>query len=274
MVQFCEVCFRQPKAPGTLLLSSCRHMFCRQCATSLGQCCVCQAPCRTVEIRPDALPGDLKDYFIPAEKLLTKALKVAQFQRDKQDAYILGQLEIKIQKYEAKKKLIAKLRKHYESLNAAVKEEQALIRKLREQRKSPGMLTASPNSPIVVRSHMGSSLRIAAQTNAASPGTPMSLSPGAGSGSRWSNLMSQGSSASQRSSVGRRSGGSSAPPRRPSVSPIATFKKPADLVSTAKAGIYEQTVRNIDRAMQRSRESVVRANRRGNDIERARNGRF
>lgn len=273
MGPFCEVCFRRPKATESLLLSSCRHMFCRQCGTSLGQCCVCKVPCRTVEIRPDALPGDLKDYFVPAERLLTKALKVAQFQRDKLDTYIAGQLEIKLQKYETKKKNIEKLKQHYESLNSAVKEEQALIRKLREQRKSPSMLAVSPNSPMLPRGQV-SSLRMSAHVRAASPTVPMSQSSGSHhSGSRWTPLMSQASNASQSSSVGRASGGG-IPARRPSVSPIATFKKPADLVSTAKAGIYEQQVRNIDRAMKRSRESVVRANRRSNDIERARNGRF
>lgn len=246
-------------------------MFCRGCITRPDQCCVCQIPCRTIELRPETLPEDLKDYFVPAEKLLTKALKVAQFQRDKQDAFIAGQLEIKLQKYETKKKSIEKLKQHYESLDAAVKEERVLIRKLREQRKSPGMLTASPNSPLWLCNQKDSLWSIA-QAKDGSPRTPRVPTVGVASRSRWSSLVSQHSNMSVGSS--NKSGGSAGPMRRPTISPIATFKKPADLVHTAKAGIYEQAVRNIDRAMQLPREPVVKANRRGSDIERARNGMF
>lgn len=268
MIQFCEVCFRQPKTPGALFLSSCRHMFCRSCGIGPGQCSVCKAPCRTVEIRSETLPDDLKDYFVPAEKLLTKALKVAQFQQGKQDAFIAGLLELKLRKYETKKKSIEKLKKHYDSLNSTVKKERLLIRKLREKRKSPGTLTASPNSPLWICSQKDALWSIA-QAKDGSPRTPQHPNSGVSSGSRWSALASQRCSMSQSSSSS--SGGSIGSMRRPTV---ATFKKPADLVKTAKAGIYEQAVRNIDRAMQRPSESVLKANRRKSDIDRARNGKF
>lgn len=194
-----------------------------------------------------------------------KTLKVIKFQHEKQDGYIAGRIGI-LEKYEAKKKSIIKLKEHYDELNTSIKKEEDLIRKLREQRKSPGVLAASPASPVVLGK------RIDTQHIKGTPGTPIAQQwqtvasqSGSGSQSRWNTLMTQSPTVTPHSSRG------DVPSRRPSVSPIESFRKPTDLVSAAKAGIYEQTVRNIDRAMRRSTDTVVKANRRGNDIERARN---
>lgn len=262
-------------------------MFCRRCASSTTDCTVCKQPCRIIELQKNKMPEQLNDYFVPAADLLTKSIKVANFQLQKQDAFIAGKLGI-LEKYEGKKQKHVKLREHYEALKKAIEEEFVLIRKMRDQRRSPSILNASPSGSLFFQSQ--DSLRVATlkkYTPTDQQGMKRNRHVGSESGSsgigtgsgglrrEMTNSQASYASGAKRITPGSRgSQSSTGSAKEPSISPIETFKKPNDLVATARPGIYQQTVRNIHNAMRRSTAAVVKVNNRGSDIDRARNAFF
>ncbi|XP_058817357.1 zip homologous protein 2-like [Topomyia yanbarensis] len=289
MFLFCEICFRRPQSTGNLLISSCRHLFCRRCANSVTNCSLCKQPCRIIELRQDKLPEPLKDYFASGTDLLAKAVKVISFHLDKQDAFIANKIGL-LEKYEAKKLKFQKLKEHYESLKKAIDEEVAIMRRMRQQRKSPGILNISPAGPVYVRSQPDS-LRVSTlkkvtptstlkRSRASGSNSSTSSDLGSGGGTRFDPSNSQVSnvSSSKRFTPTSKSGSYQSPKlagsareRKPLVSPIETFKKPTDLATTARAGIYREAIRNINDAMKRLNQPVLKVSNRGSDIERARN---
>ncbi|XP_058448763.1 zip homologous protein 2-like [Malaya genurostris] len=282
MILFCEICFRRPECVGYLFVSSCRHMFCRRCANSVTNCTVCKIPCRIIELRKDALPEAIKDYFIPEQDLLSKVVKVTKFQLEKQDAFIANKISV-LDKYAAKKEKIRQLKEHYESLKKAINEEMTIISKMRQ----PGMLNNAPTEPVSMSSQ-SVSLRISTlkkmtpttAAQQASKRTRISRSSSGSSGIGTVNGTPCHASSSQVPSSSKRISPSPRPrtgftsnerKSKPIISPIESFKKPADLVSSARPGIYREAMRNISKAMERPNQPVLKFSNRGNDIERARN---
>ncbi|KAL1404647.1 hypothetical protein pipiens_005278 [Culex pipiens pipiens] len=160
ILQFCEICFRRADAVGILLISSCRHMFCRRCSpTDRTRCAVCSLEARIIDLCEQTMPEPLKEYFDLDDDQLTKSYKVAQFQSEKMDKLIARKLPV-LAKYEEKKQTIRKLKEHSDSLKQAILQETTLIRKLQERRpasvaQSVAALERNMRKLAVKRSHHG-----------------------------------------------------------------------------------------------------------------------
>ncbi|XP_038121801.1 zip homologous protein 3-like [Culex quinquefasciatus] len=268
VLKFCELCFRRPNEVGTLLISSCRHMVCRRCVTgSATACSVCQREARIIELNDATMPEQLKEYFDQSDQL-TKSYKVTQFQMEKMDKFIAGKVHL-LAKYEEKKKTMKKLKEHSDALKKAILEETALIRKLYERRKSPGGSRSTPSSSTSAAGGSTESLRVATlERNMQKLTVKRTRTP---------------ATSSSESDLASKSSGSK---RTPVSSPDEVFKVPtyspslrrvpssAELPASTRDRIYQQQVRNMDKAMSLPVGPKLKVKNRGSDIERARNMHF
>uniref|UniRef100_A0A1Q3FZV7 RING-type domain-containing protein n=1 Tax=Culex tarsalis TaxID=7177 RepID=A0A1Q3FZV7_CULTA len=276
ILKFCEICFRRPNEVGTLLISSCRHMVCRRCTGggSRTNCAVCQREARIIELNDETMPEQLKEYFDQSDQL-TKSYKVTQFQMEKMDKYIAGKVHL-LAKYEEKKKTMKKLKDHSDALKKAILEETTLIRKLYERRKSPGgSARNTPSSANLAAGGSSESLRVATlERNMQKLAVKRTRTP------------ATSSSESDLATTRPQSSKSSGSKRTPVSSPDDVFKVPtyspslgrvpssAELPASTRDRIYQQQVRNMDKAMSLPSGSNLKVKNRGSDIERARNMHF
>lgn len=294
MFQFCDICFRRPDTVGTLLISSCRHVVCRRCSKSSTICSVCEQPCRITEFCREKFLESMKDYFSPGMERLWKAFKISKFQAERQDLYISARLD-QLEKYETKKQKILKIKEYYDSFTKYIDDEMSAIRKLRARRKSTNALKLLPPGTLFLPQM--DSLRISTSKKE----VPLSESAQRLKRTRSSSTDTSTQSSMKKSTPPSRTRHSSslrkATENKPKGTPISQssstknispfsfepasvyrtatnteiYQKSNDLVCTARDGIYQEAVRNINNATKKRMEPVPRFAYRGSDIERARN---
>ncbi|XP_026278908.1 RING finger protein 212B-like [Frankliniella occidentalis] len=154
----CNGCFIQPRTnsnPPKFLLTSCGHIFCERCSQTetTNKCRVCEAQCTTT-LLSNQLREEVRDYFGDPESLLSKVVKVVQYQKSHRER-LLGYLRRLIPKYDSAKREIQKLHDENKTLRKKVHVQQQEIAWYKLQRdrlrasrppiSTPGSL--APSSP-------------------------------------------------------------------------------------------------------------------------------
>ncbi|KAJ1523906.1 hypothetical protein ONE63_010457 [Megalurothrips usitatus] len=153
----CNSCFVQPRAnnnPPKFHLTSCGHIFCDRCnqTATTNKCSVCEAQ-YTTTVLSSQLREEVRDFFADPEVLLSKFVKVLQFQSSHRER-ISAFLRRALPKYESAKREIQKLHEENKSLRRKLHVQQQEIAwykmqrdRLRAARAAPPPATPASSMP-------------------------------------------------------------------------------------------------------------------------------
>ncbi|KAF8786896.1 putative E3 SUMO-protein ligase RNF212 like protein [Argiope bruennichi] len=117
----CNNCFGLPDAEKTFYLTSCGHIYCKDCEEQCARskCKLCGNQCSTI-VLSSSLKPDVQMYFIDPDELLKKKLKevhqVSEFQKNHR-ARLLAHQRKQLRKFKAVKEDFRKLLKNLKDLD-------------------------------------------------------------------------------------------------------------------------------------------------------------
>ncbi|CAL1272845.1 unnamed protein product [Larinioides sclopetarius] len=117
----CNNCFGLPDSEKTFYLTSCGHIYCKDCEEQCArsQCKLCGNQCSTI-VLSSSLKPDVQMYFVDPDELLKKKLKevhqVSEFQKNHRSRLLAHQRK-QLRKFKAVKEDFRKLLKNLKDLD-------------------------------------------------------------------------------------------------------------------------------------------------------------